>query len=129
MSTLDNYISEYIDYCKFRKHLNSKTIKAYNIDLNQYKCFSPKLPSCLCKDTLDQYITNLHKKFKPKTIKRKIASLKAFFHYLEYREVIYENPFQKILIYPIGLNPTSLLLLIFQKHIHWNVHLQFQPML
>lgn len=99
MSTLDNYISEYIDYCKFRKHLNSKTIKAYNIDLNQYKCFSPKLPSCLCKDTLDQYITNLHKKFKPKTIKRKIASLKAFFHYLEYREVIYENPFQKIDIY------------------------------
>ena len=31
---------------------------------------------------LDKYITHLHKQYKPKTVKRKIASLKAFFHYL-----------------------------------------------
>ena len=39
---------------------------------------------------------NLHKIYNPKTVKRKIASLKAFFHYLEYRETIDKNPFNKI---------------------------------
>ena len=34
--------------------------------------------------------------YKPKTVKRKIASLKAFFHYLEYKELIDRNPFSKI---------------------------------
>ena len=45
---------------------------------------------------MDQYITNLHKQYKPKTVKRKIASLKAFFHYLEYKEILQENPFSKL---------------------------------
>ena len=34
--------------------------------------------------------------YKPKTAKRKIASLKAFYHYLLYKEVIEQNPFDKI---------------------------------
>ena len=38
----------------------------------------------------------LHQAYKPKTVKRKIASLKAFFHYLEYRDLIEKNPFNKI---------------------------------
>ena len=38
----------------------------------------------------------LHQAYKPKTVKRKIASLKAFFHYLEYRDLIEKNLFTKI---------------------------------
>ena len=96
MNNLNDYITEYIEYCQYRKRLDFKTLKAYHIDLKQYSLFSSELPTCLSKETLDLYITNLHKQFKPKTIKRKIASLKAFFHYLEYRELLSENPFQKL---------------------------------
>ena len=92
MNNLNDYITEYIEYCQFRKRLDYKTIKAYSIDLKQYTHFSSELPSCLSKNTVDQYITNLHKQFKPKTVKRKIASLKAFFRYLEYQELfVFEN--------------------------------------
>lgn len=35
-------------------------------------------------------------KIQTKTVKRKIASLKALFHYLEYKEIITINPFNKI---------------------------------
>lgn len=49
---------------------------------------SPKL--------LEDFITRLHQKYKPKTVKRKIASLKALFHYFEYRDLIERNPFSKI---------------------------------
>lgn len=96
MNTLNNYIVEYLEYCECRKHLNKKTIKAYQIDLKQYRDFSSNSPEILSKNTVDLFITKLHRQYKPKTIKRKIASLKAFFHYLEYKELLEENPFAKL---------------------------------
>lgn len=78
MNNLNEYIEEYIEYCKFRKRLDKKTLKAYSIDLKQYADFSSD-SSYMSKNTLDQFITILHKQYKPKTVKRKIASLKAFF--------------------------------------------------
>mgnify|MGYP000000827640 CR=1 FL=1 len=95
MKTLNKHIESYITYCQFRKHLDFKTLKAYHIDLNQYAVFSSELPF-LSKNTLNCFITTLHKQYKPKTIKRKIASLKAFFHYLEYQGILNENPFSKL---------------------------------
>ena len=50
----------------------------------------------LSRNTLDLYITELHKHYKPKSVKRKIASLKAFFHYLEYADLLVQNPFDKL---------------------------------
>lgn len=96
MYCLQDYLSEYLEYCQYRKRLDSKTLKAYRIDLKQYCLFSSELPECLSKDTIDLFITRLHKQYKPKTVKRKIASLKAFFHYMEYREIISDNPFSKL---------------------------------
>lgn len=47
---------------------------------------------------LENFIANLHTKYKPKTVKRKIASIKALFRYFEYRNLIEKNPFNKIQI-------------------------------
>lgn len=96
MNTLNDYVAEYIEYCEYRKRLDRKTLKAYKIDLNQYFNYCSNLSDCFCKNVVDDYITNLHKSYKPKTVKRKIASLKAFFHYMEYKEIITENPFVKL---------------------------------
>ena len=96
MNTLELYLKEYLTYCKYRKRLDNKTLKAYSIDLQQYSLFSSASSLPLSRTTLDQYLTHLHKQYKPKTIKRKIASLKAFFHYLEYMELLEENPFSKL---------------------------------
>lgn len=96
MNTLGNYIAEYIEYCRYRKRLDHKTLKAYRIDLEQYERFCLSMPDCYSKESVDQFITRLHKHYQPKTVKRKIASLKAFFHYMEYRELLTENPFAKL---------------------------------
>lgn len=96
MNILNNHIAEYIEYCEYRKRLDSKTLKAYRIDLRQFEVFCINLPDCFAKSAVDDFITSLHKQYKPKTVKRKIASLKAFFHYMEYRELLTENPFSKI---------------------------------
>lgn len=79
MNTINIYITEYMEYCQYRKHLDSKTIKAYKIDLKQYTEFSSCQSDFLSRKALDLFITELHKQYKPKTVKRKIASLKAFF--------------------------------------------------
>lgn len=96
MNILKTYIAEYIEYCECRKHLDFKTLKAYRIDLKQYENFCSDTSVCFSKNTVDRFITDLHKQYKPKTVKRKIASLKAFFHHMEYRELLNENPFAKL---------------------------------
>ena len=48
------------------------------------------------RETIERYITELHKKYKQKTVKRKIASVKAFYSYLEEEELLEQNPFRKI---------------------------------
>lgn len=96
MDSLNFLIHEYMEYCEHRKRLNEKTLKAYRIDLVQYSDFISGSETFLSKDILDRFITQLLKSYKPKTAKRKIASLKAFFHYLEYREILTSNPFDKL---------------------------------
>jgi integrase/recombinase XerD len=96
MNTSNNYIEEYIAYCEYRKRLDSKTLKAYKIDLKQYENFCTNPSDFFDKSVVDSFITSLHKQYKPKSVKRKIASLKSFFHHMEYMEVLSENPFAKL---------------------------------
>lgn len=87
-------VGSYLRYCEFRKELDVKTLKAYRIDLRQFFDFVKyENPG---KIEIEEYITELHKNFKQKTVKRKIASIKAFYNYLEEEEIIFENPFRKI---------------------------------
>jgi integrase/recombinase XerD len=88
----NHYISKFIGYCKYQKGLDNKTVKAY-IDLRQYSAFSS---GKIEKDLLTRFIEYLHKSYKPKTVKRKIATLKAFVNYLCFEEIIESNPFLKI---------------------------------
>lgn len=92
-------INNYLNYCDLQKCLDPKTLKAYRIDLQQ---FSEQLNetqiSEITSEILEKYIAHLHGQYKPKTAKRKIASIKALFHYLEYKEIIDRNPFNKIRI-------------------------------
>ena len=86
-------VKKYLEYCEFRKELDWNTLKAYRIDLKQFFIYAQEeIPE---KRKIEDYITGLHKKYKPKTIKRKIASIKAYYNYLEEREIINENPFRK----------------------------------
>ena len=88
-------LEQYLEFCKYRKELNRNTLKAYRIDLEQYLSFIKK--DFLLKARIEEYITELHKKYKQKTVKRKIASIKAFYRYLEEEERLEgSNPFTKI---------------------------------
>lgn len=86
MNDLKPIIENYLNYCNSQKRLDQKTLKAYRIDLKQ---FSNSIDitdvSAITPQIIESYLARLHSKYKPKTVKRKIASIKALFHYLEYR--------------------------------------------
>ncbi len=97
MNNLQALIENYLKYCSTQKRLDEKTLKAYRIDLRQFSEQTSAFDIAdITPEVLEAYIGELHKKYKPKTVKRKIASLKALVHYLEYKEIILQNPFNKI---------------------------------
>lgn len=103
MQSMQEHIKGFIFHCQYEKNLNPKTIKAYRIDLRQFAEFlGREYPGSridlVDKHILREYIKNVSTGNKPKTIKRKLATLKAFFNHLEFDDTILVNPFRKIKI-------------------------------
>lgn len=103
MLLFNSAATEFLNFCRFEKHLSPKTLKAYETDLRQFYAFLiqlvPQAPdlSLITKHELRAYLVSLSQQ-KHKTIRRKIASLKALFNYLEFEDRIVVNPFRKIKI-------------------------------
>jgi len=97
MNNLQVHVNSYLEYCQYQKRLDTKTLKAYKIDLRQFTEQTTLIDvSDITPAVLESLIAKLHLKYKPKTTKRKIASLKAFFYYLEYKDIISQTPFNKL---------------------------------
>ncbi len=88
---------KYLIVCKSLKGLSDLTLKAYKIDLKQF-CDFMNQRNCFDKNELNAYINMLHKQYKPKSAKRKIACVKAFYRYMEIEDIIDSNPFHKIIL-------------------------------
>jgi integrase/recombinase XerD len=96
VNDLEQKIMDYLFYCEHQKKLNAKSIKAYRIDLMQFFTLLQNEIEPISKVCITSYIQDVHKKYKAKTAKRKIASIRAFLNYLEFDEQIESNPMQKI---------------------------------
>ncbi|MDD3466962.1 MAG: tyrosine-type recombinase/integrase [Campylobacterales bacterium] len=97
------HIEQFIFHCTYEKNLSDKTLKAYKIDLKQFVCFvGSKYGNTLGIADVDKHIVRGYIKslfdlgYKAKTVKRKIATLKAIFTYMEAEEVIVVSPFRKM---------------------------------
>lgn len=106
MQDLQDWVSRYLLDCKYQKDLDLKTLKAYRIDLEQFPALIAQNDLGLTREGLMEYISDLHQRYKPRTVKRKIASVKAFCGYLEYEELVRENPFSRL---RLKLNPPLIL--------------------
>ncbi len=90
---IQHYSALFLSYCQARKKLNTKTLKAYEIDLKQFEQFCH---NDFSKNILCRYVEAMHEQYKPKTVRRKVATLKAFTHYLLIEDYIDQNPFQRL---------------------------------
>lgn len=94
MKALPKSIADYLDAGKYERKLSSDTLKAYRIDLRQFSEFvNGKWPD---RDLLISYIKYLNQNFAPRSVKRKLASIRAFYHELELDGTLDESPFDKL---------------------------------
>lgn len=83
------HISTFLDYCKTHRRLSSHTIRAYKNDLLQFYNSN--------YSRVETYVEHLTKSnIKSNTLRRKIASLKVFYSYLKYHNLVDENPFNQL---------------------------------
>lgn len=97
---MDIQIEQFLKHCKYEKNLSDKTIKLYRIDLVQFRNYNVSIGyindiKIINKDIIRGYIESLNK-LKPKSIKRKLASLKSFFNFCEFEDIISDSPFRKL---------------------------------
>lgn len=102
MKNIQESTEEFLLHCRYEKNLSSKTLKAYKIDLAQFNTYLTYRQCTLClkevdKNNIREYIQSISM-FKPKTIKRKVAAIKAMFNFFEYEDEIEINPFRKLRI-------------------------------
>jgi integrase/recombinase XerD len=94
-------IGHFLFHCQYEKDLSAKTLRAYAGDLKQFRLFLSEhgtgdLVQNVDKSVIRAFLKALHKRYGPRSIKRKVASLKAFLNYLEYEDKIAANPFRKM---------------------------------
>ena len=73
-------LDSYLEHCQYEKALNAHTLKAYKKDISQFIVFSSMQTDPFSKENIQNYIAWLHDDYAVRSVKRKIASLKAFFH-------------------------------------------------
>jgi integrase/recombinase XerC len=98
------HVEAYLKYLKFEKRYSTHTVCAYINDLHQFTSFVQSKPQ---KNKLDialadfqlirDWIIHLYnKQLSPRSIKRKISSLKKFYNFLLREQLIDKNPIDKI---------------------------------
>jgi len=99
----EEVMKDFLLHCRVEKNLSLHTLKAYQLDLNQFFNYLSVKGQVLDmkkidKQVLRDYLQQLQGANKVKTIKRKIATLKALFTYLEFEDRIAVSPFRKMRI-------------------------------
>lgn len=99
--TVQEAISQFLFHCQYEKNLSPKTLKAYSIDLRQFRTYLETELNLtelaqIDKVALRAYIKSLFGPLAEKSVKRKVATLKALFHHLEREDEVAVNPFRKI---------------------------------
>lgn len=96
MQSLSSLIEEHMEICEYERKLSPDTLKAYRIDLRQFSDFAGD--SMVNSNTLQQYIKHLNLCFAPRSVKRKLASVRAFYRDMELRGMVDDDPFDKLYV-------------------------------
>jgi integrase/recombinase XerD len=100
MHILQDFIRAFLSHCEFERNFSPHTIKAYRLDLAQFARFAAEQTeageeAALQRPLMREYVRSLHH-YRPRTQRRKLATLKSLFSYLEREEFIDSNPLQNV---------------------------------
>ena len=101
MSNWQTYIDEFIFYLEKNKRMSSHTTIAYRGDLEQFQAFllsigNPTLHQLKATHVRNWMADMMQNNIAPRSIHRKISSLRALIKHLRKDEIIYHDPLLKI---------------------------------
>ncbi len=92
---IDKYIQDYLYSLKYELKLSDNTYKSYNYDLTNFSSYLKNinitLPNEVSEEVIVKYLKTIQKD-SPKTVSRKITSIRNYFNYLLKTKVISESP-------------------------------------
>jgi integrase/recombinase XerD len=90
----------FLDHCRVGRSLSANTLRAYAIDLSDFCAFvgRDEAVGAIDRDKLRDYVRWLkdQRQLKEASVKRRVAALKVFFHWLEREEKIEITPFHRL---------------------------------
>ena len=95
-TSLSAAITSFLTSCQYERKLSHHTCKAYSLDLRGFALFlAIRIPNLLIDQVTRADVGDFLKSLdglKPKTIRRKLATLKSFFSYLERESQLSDSP-------------------------------------
>jgi integrase/recombinase XerC len=118
---LQDHIDSFVNFLRYERRYSAHTLTAYTGDLSDFFDFA-KLryevsdPSLVSHKMVRSWVVGLvNQELKPRSINRKVSSLRAFFRFLVKKEVLKSNPMTKV----SGMKtPARLPVFADQKDIH-----------
>lgn len=95
-------VNSFLKYIAYEKRYSRHTVQSYNNDLKQFQAFtSEKFSTTSLEETTQLMIRSwvlslMDSGISPRTVNRKLATLRTFYKFLVKREVIVKNPTDKI---------------------------------
>ena len=100
--TNEAVVNKYRNYLEIEKQYSNNTVIAYINDINSLINFlsSEDLGDIIyiTNRIAKFYVASLHHKYDPKSIRRKISSVKTLYDYLLDEEIISDNPFKNVVL-------------------------------
>ena len=75
---LGSYLKLYMERCRDQRRLDAKTIKAYRCDIIQFMAWLDEGRFEFDRESMRSYVAHLNHKWSASTVRRKLASLKAW---------------------------------------------------
>lgn len=88
------YIDRFLSYLEVEKNYSPHTFLNYKIDLEEFAVFLGKTPlDQVDYSVLRRFLAQLRSKsLKPRSVARKLSSLRSFFRYLQREKILLSNP-------------------------------------
>ena len=91
---------EFLSHCRVSKNLSAHTLRAYAIDLREFRAFAgdDTAVAAIDRQRLRAFLRHLfdERKLKETSVKRRLACVKVMFRWLELDEVIEISPFHRL---------------------------------
>lgn len=92
----DSYLDTYLARCRNERRLDDKTIKAYSCDISQCIEWLADMGGAIDREGLRAYMAHLNANHAASTVRRKLASIRAWTRWLKREQYIEMSPFEEL---------------------------------